>query len=84
MTDRRDFLSQVDPAALDEQLQRLLATWSEKAYHDQNMLLTLAHRPGLVRAVMGFVRYMYGESRLDPTLLEMVRIKVAWNNQCRH
>jgi hypothetical protein len=33
---------------------------------------------------MGFVRYMYGESLIEPALTEMVRIKTAWNNRCRH
>lgn len=84
MTRPRGLLSPADPATLDEGLRRLLATWSEKAYHDHNMLLTLARRPGMLRAAMGFVRYMYGESCLEPQLLELVRIKLAWNNQCRH
>lgn len=84
MPEQRGFLSQADPASLDEQFQRLFAMWGERAYQDHNMLLTLAQRPGLVRAVMGLVKYMYGESRIEPTLLEMVRIKLAWNNQCRH
>lgn len=84
MTTDRGFLSKADPATLDDGLKRLLATWREKAYDDDNMILTLARRPGMLRAAMGFVRYMYGESRIEPALLEMVRVKTAWNNQCRH
>ena len=84
MTTRRDFLPQADPATLGDDMRQLLTTWSEKAYDDHNMLLTLAKRPGMLRAAMGFVRYMYGESGLEPDLMEMVRIKLAWNNQCRH
>jgi hypothetical protein len=84
MTTRRNFLPQADPATLSDDMKHLLATWSAKAYDDHNMLLTLAKRPGLLRAAMGFVRYMYGDSGLEPELVEMVRIKLAWHNQCRH
>lgn len=84
MPNARGFLPQANAADLDEDLQRLLAAWSTKAYDDHSMLLTLARRPGLLRAAMGFVRYMYGDSHIEPALLEMVRIKLAWNNQCRH
>jgi hypothetical protein len=80
----RSVLGKADPAHLDDGLQRLLAAWSESAYHDHTMLLTLARRPGILRAAMGFVRYMYGESLIEPALTEMVRIKTAWNNRCRH
>lgn len=58
----------MDPASRDEGFRRLLATWSEEAYDDHTMLLTLARRPGLLRALMGFVRYVYGESRIEPRL----------------
>ena len=84
MAEQRGLLAQADPASLDEGLRRLLATWSERAYHDHNMLLTLARRPGMLRAAVGFAKYMYGESSIEPQLLELVRIKTAWNNRCRH
>lgn len=77
-------IGKAEPAQLDDGLRRLLSAWSENAYHDHTMLLTLARRPGMLRAAMGFVRYMYGESLIEPTLVEMVRIKTAWNNRCRH
>ncbi|ETX08421.1 hypothetical protein [Candidatus Entotheonella palauensis] len=84
MTTPRGFIQKADPATLDDGLNQLLSTWSEKAYDDHNMLLTLARRPGMLKAAMGFVRYIYGESGIEPDLMEMVRIKLAWNNQCRH
>ena len=84
MTESRGLLQQADPSSLDEGLKTLLKGWRDKAYDDHNMLLTLARRPGMLNAAMGFVRYMYGESGLEPGLMEMVRIKLAWNNQCRH
>jgi hypothetical protein len=84
MTESRGHLTPADPATLDDGLQRLLAGWSERAYHDHTMLLTLARRPGMLRAAMGFVRYMYAESLIEAPLIEMVRVKTAWNNRCRH
>ena len=77
-------IGKAEQAQLDDGLRRLLSAWSENAYHDHTMLLTLARRPGMLRAAMGFVRYMYGESLIEPALVEMVRIKTAWNNRCRH
>jgi hypothetical protein len=84
MTAQCAWLQKADPAMLDESLQRLLQHWSKNAYDDHNMLLTLARRPGMLQQAMGFVRYMYGESTIEPDLVEMVRIKLAWHNQCRH
>ncbi len=84
MTNPRGLIQKADPATLDDGLKQLLSTWSEKAYDDHNMLLTMARRPGMLKAAMGFVRYIYGESGIEPELMEMVRIKLAWNNQCRH
>ena len=84
MTNSRSFLQQADPATLDDGVKHLLSVWSEKAYDDHNMLLTLARRPGMLKAAMGFARYIYGDSSIEPELMEMVRIKLAWNNQCRH
>ncbi|WP_089718839.1 hypothetical protein [Candidatus Entotheonella palauensis] len=84
MTTPRGFIQQAAPETLDDGLKQLLSTWSEKAYDDHNMLLTLTRRPGMLKAAMGFVRYIYGESGIEPELMEMVRIKLAWNNQCRH
>ncbi len=84
MTPSRGFIEKADPTTLDDNAKQLLSTWSDKAYDDHNMLLTLARRPGMLKAAMGFVRYIYGESGIEPELMEMVRIKLAWNNQCRH
>jgi hypothetical protein len=80
----RSPIGKADPAALDDDLRRLLAGWSDKAYPDHTLFLTMARRPGMLRAIMGFVRYMFGASLIERPLVEMVRIKTAWNNQCRH
>jgi alkylhydroperoxidase family enzyme len=84
MPNTRGFLSQVDPATLDERHRRLLARWSEDAYDDHNLLLTMARRPGMLDAILGFTRYMFRDSLIEPELTELVRVRTAWNNRCRH
>lgn len=84
MAESRGFLQQAEPQSLDADLQAVLSTWSEKAYDDHNMLLTLARRPAMLRMALGFVRTIYAESKIEPDLTEMLRIKLAWNNKCRH
>jgi hypothetical protein len=70
---------------LDEQLTRRLDRWYDHAYRDDNLFLTMARRPGLLDATWGFIRYIYGGgSSVEPELFELVRIKLAWNNQCVH
>lgn len=85
MANDRGFLPKADPAALSEQLQRRLARWRDNAYEDDNLFLTMARRPGLLDATWGFIRYIYGgESSVEAELSELVRIRLAWNNQCVH
>ncbi len=60
MTTPRGLIQKADPETLDDGLKQLLSHWSEKAYDDHNMLLTMARRPGMLKAAMGFVRYIYG------------------------
>ena len=70
---------------LDERLLQRLDKWYDNAYRDDNLFLTMARRPGLLDATWGFIRYMYGGgSSVEPELFELVRIKLAWNNQCVH
>ena len=85
MANDRGFLPKADPAELSDQLQRRLARWRANAYEDDNLFLTMARRPGLLDATWGFIRYIYGgESSVEAELAELVRIRLAWNNQCVH
>ena len=70
---------------LSESLQRKLDRWYRNAYTADNLFLTMARRPGLLDATWGFIRYIYGgESSVEPELCELVRVKLAFNNQCVH
>jgi alkylhydroperoxidase family enzyme len=45
---------------------------------------TLAHHPPVVKALTAFRKALAKESVLDPTLIELVRLKVANRNACRY
>ena len=45
---------------------------------------TLAHHPPVVKALTAFRRALAKESVLDPTLTELIRLKVAKGNACRY
>lgn len=81
----RGRLPKAEREELDEQLVRRLERWYDNAYQDDNLFLTMARRPGLLDATWGFIRYIYGGgSSVEPELFELVRIKLAWKNQCVH
>ena len=85
MPNERGFLPKARREDLDENLSRKLDRWFTNAYEDDNLFLTIARRPGLLEAIWGFIRYTYGGgSTIEPELFELVRMKLAWNNQCLH
>lgn len=85
MATDRGFLPKADPGSLDDKLDRRLRQWFANAYEDDNLFLTMAKRPGLLEATWGFIAYMYGgRSSVEPELMELVRIKLAWNHECVH
>jgi hypothetical protein len=85
MVNERGKLPKARREELDEQLQRRLARWYDNAYGDDNLFLTMAKRPELFDATWGFIRYIYGaQSSVEPEFAELVRIKLAFNNQCVH
>ena len=85
MANDRGFLPKASREDLSEHLMRQLDRWYQNAYQDDNLFLTMARRPELLDATWGFIRYIYGgASTIEPELFELVRVKLAWNNQCVH
>jgi hypothetical protein len=85
MANDHGLLPKVRREDLPEELRRRLDRWYRDAYEDDNLFLTMARRPGLLDATWGFIRYVYGgESTIEADLAELVRIRLAWNNQCVH
>ena len=85
MANDRGLLPKARRDELTEPLQTMLDRWYRNAYEDDNLFLTLARRPGLFEATMGFVRYAYGGgSSVEPELFELVRVHLARKNRCVH
>ena len=85
MANERGLLPKARREELSEELRRRLERWYRDAYEDDNLFLTMARRPGLLDATMGFVRYAYGgASSIEAELFELVRVRLAWKNRCVH
>lgn len=85
MANDRGLLPKAQREELSEALQRKLDRWYGNAYTDDNLFLTMARRPGLLDATWGFIKYIYGGgASVEPELFELIRVKMAYNNQCVH
>ena len=85
MANDRGLLPKARREDLPEELRRRLDRWYRDAYEDDNLFLTMARRPGLLDATMGFIRYAYGgAASIEPELFEIVRVRLAWKNRCVH
>ena len=85
MANDRGLLPKARREDLPEELWRRLDRCYRDAYEDDNLFLTMARRPGLLDATMGFIRYAYGgTSSIEPELFEIIRVRLAWKNRCVH
>ena len=85
MTNTYGLLPKADRAELDDDLKARLDVWFENAYPDDNLFLTMAKRPDLLKATFGLIAYVYGgKSRIDRGLYELCRLRMARNNECVH
>jgi alkylhydroperoxidase family enzyme len=79
-------MARLKPLALhevDEEV-RTLCQEAERASGTSASTRTLAHHPPAVKALTAFRKALAKESVLDPTLVELVRLKVANRNACRY
>jgi hypothetical protein len=78
-------LPKADPETLPPALRERLDVWFDKAYRDDNLFLTLAQRPAVLDLFLGWVKFIYtNESSVDPTMVELCRVRMAVRNQCVH
>ena len=85
MTNTHGFFPKVDRSDLDDELKARLDVWFAKAYEDDNLFLTMARRPDLLKAIFGFIGYgLGGKSLIERELGELCRIRMAHNNECVH
>ncbi len=68
---------------VDEEI-RAICHEGEKNSGSSASTRTLAHHPPVVKALTAFRKALAKESVLDPTLTELVRLKVANKNACRY
>lgn len=70
---------------LTEELAHRRDVWFAKAYEDDNLFLTLARRPEVLKMFLDWTAFIYTDrSSLDPAMVELCRIRLAHRNQCVH
>ena len=85
MANDHGHLPKANPNQLTPELQHQLEVWFDKAYTDDNLFLTLARRPAVLKLFLSWVSFVYtGASKLDPKLMELCRLRLAVRNQCTH
>ena len=68
---------------VDEEIRAICAE-GERNSGSSASARTLAHHPPVVKALTAFRKTLAKESVLDPTLTELVRLKVANRNACHY
>lgn len=75
-------LSKIAPAEWDDELRAM--TQAEGASPlEQGMTRVLAHSPGVAKAIITFGGALSQATALSKRLIELVRLRIAFHNQCR-
>lgn len=71
--------------SLSDELRHRRQVWFEKAYEDDNLFLTLAEQPEVLRMFLDWTGFIYTDkSSLDPAMIELCRLRLAHRNHCVH
>lgn len=85
MANEHGQLPKADADNLSEQLAARREVWFDKAYEDDNLFLTLAREPEVLRMFLDWTAFIYTDkSSLDPGMVELCRIRLAHRNECVH
>jgi hypothetical protein len=85
MANEYGHLPKADVESLPDDLKKRREIWFEKAYEDDNLFLTLAEKPEVLKMFLDWVGFIYTDrSSLDPELIELCRIRSAYRNECVH
>jgi hypothetical protein len=85
MANEHGHLPKADVAALPDELLARRKVWFEKAYEDDNLFLTLAREPEVLRMFLDWTAFIYTDkSSLDPAMVELCRLRLANRNECVH
>jgi len=75
-------ISKLDPKDWDPEI-RALARPETATPLEQGLLRMFAHRPALAKGMMQFASALKANRSLGERLVELVRLRVAFHNQCR-
>jgi AhpD family alkylhydroperoxidase len=75
-------IAKIPVAGWDADLREMTAA-DEATTVEQGMLRVLAHRPGIAKAVTRFGADLFASRTLSRRLVELVRLRIAFHNQCR-
>ena len=85
MTNEHGLLPKASVDELSDELQHRRDVWFDKAYTDDNLFLTLASEPNVLEMFLDWTSFIYTDkSSLDPSMVELCRIRLAHRNQCLH
>jgi AhpD family alkylhydroperoxidase len=77
-----DRIRQIDPADWDQRLQDAVRP-GERTPLENGLMRYFAHRPELALGLMSFSGGLKRNRRLPTRLVELVRLRIAFHNQCR-
>lgn len=75
-------IRQIDPADWDPRLRDAIKP-EDRTPLENGLMRYFAHRPDLATGLMAFSGGLKRNRRLDPKLIELVRLRIAFHNQCR-
>lgn len=75
-------LSRIEPEDWDPELQQMIKPETRTPL-ENGLMRYFAHRPELAKGLMAFTGSLKRNRQLDPKLIELVRLRVAFHNQCR-
>ena len=75
-------LSQIDPADWDPSLRQLIHP-EDRTPLENGLMRYFAHRPELAKGLISFTGSLKRNRQLDSRLVELVRLRIAFHNQCR-
>jgi len=77
MANEHGHLPKADVDTLSDELAHRRQVWFDKAYTDDNLFLTLAQRPEVLRMFLDWTAFIYTDkSSLDPAMVELCRIRL--------
>ena len=85
MANEHGHLPKADPDQLPAELAKRRQVWFDKAYEDDNLFLTLANKPEVLKMFLDWTAFIYTDrSSLDPAMVELCRLRLANRNECVH